>query len=322
MTELRGGGPRPPHRRGRFSGAGVSGAGGRRRSSPPGRRVLAPGLRLLARAFLLLPLLLAGATAAPAEAQSAETIMRRAVEAYERSVEDVEDYTVVQEVMGLATVTSHFVKREIDGHPVFVKAGEDGTGDAGPEGWGNPYRLFPALADRAHLEGTREEEGERVWALSVTDFSGLDASRMTPPQVPGEFHPERAVIHLDVDDYTIRRIFLEGRVDRDGEARDLEMDARFRDYRTVKGMPYPYELEITMKGMEAVMSPEEIEQARAQLREFREQMEQAPEDRRAMMERVLGPRLEELERMVESGEARITVRVQEMRVNEGPPEGG
>lgn len=268
---------------------------------------------LSALALLALP------RAAPA--QSGEEIMTKALEAYETRMEDVREYTVTQhvDVMGSVT-TNHFVKRMVDGHPVFVdtsQAGERGT----PRGWGNPYRLFPRLADRVELKGRGEMSGTPVWTLQTTDFSGLDLRRMTPERVPGEFRPRRLVLHIGTEDFAIRRLEMEGTVEREDESRPIRMDARFSDYRTEEGMLYPFRMQISIDGMSAVMSEKERRQARRQLRRIRSQLDSLDEQQRRMMEGALGSQIRQLQQIVESGKIDATVQVRSLRVNEPPRSG-
>lgn len=272
------------------------------------------------RAALLLPFLalpLAGA----GEAQSGREIMERALEEYESRMADVRQYTVTQhvDVMGSVT-TTHFVKRMVDGHPVFVDTSRARPGGRGtPEGWGNPYRLFPQLADRVELRGRTELEGTPVWALRVTDFSGLDLRGMTPEQVPGEFRPRQLVLHVGTEDLAIRRLQMEGTVEREDGSRPIRMDARFADYRSVEGMLYPFRMEISIEGMSAVMSEEERRRARRQLRRIRSQLDSLDEEQRRMMEGALGSQIRQLQQIVETGSIDATVEVQGLRVNEPPP---
>ena len=53
-------------------------------------------------------------------AQSADEVIRTALERYEQRVADVEDFTLIQEVNGMAMGPSYFEKQEKDGRTVFV----------------------------------------------------------------------------------------------------------------------------------------------------------------------------------------------------------
>lgn len=269
------------------------------------------GLALLLLAPLLLP-------AAPVAAQSASEVLNTALERYERGIEGIDDYTVTQEAMGFTT-TDTFVKQEVDGHPVFVSA--DATSDTAgalPQGWGNPYSMIPELASRAEMTGTTEIDGHETWVIEVTDMEGLDTGDMTPAEVEGEFRPRRMTFFLGTGDYLLRRMSLSGDLARqDGTTSPIDLDARFRDYRTVEGMPHPFEIRMHIEGIASSMSEEEMAQARRQLQQLRERMENMPQQQRDMMEQMMGPQIEQLESMVESGAVDVTVTVQEVKVNQG-----
>lgn len=270
----------------------------------------------LRRVSALLPLLLL--VASPAAAQSAEEVLNTALERYEEQIGGVDSYTVTQEVMGFTT-TNRFVKKEIDGHPVFVAAESAGDTATGlPEGWGNPYRMVPELAARAELVGTATTDGQESWVIEISDLEGLDFRGMTPSGVEGEFDPERLTFHVDRDELLFRRLGVKGQMTRgDGSARPIELDAAFRDYRTIEGMPHPFEIQVNVQGMSDAVSDEEMARAREQLEELRGRMEEMPEQQRQMMERMMGPQMEQLEKMVTSGTMDVTVQVKEVRVNEG-----
>lgn len=256
--------------------------------------------------------------AAPAAAQSAEEVLQTALERYEEQISGVETYTVTQEVMGFTT-TNRFVKREIDGHPVFVSEESASDTAAGlPEGWGNPYRMVPELASRAELAGTTTTDGQEVWVVEIADLEGLDFENMTPSEVEGEFRPRQLTFHVDTDDYLFRHLGLRGEMIRDdGTSQPIALDAAFRDYRTIEGMPHPFEIRVNIEGMSGAVSGEELARAREQLQELRSRMEDMPEQQRAMMERMMGPQMEQLEKMVTSGTMDVTVQVKEVLVNEG-----
>lgn len=267
--------------------------------------------RPLATALLVL------AAAVPLRAQSAPEIMESAVEAYEERIEGIRDYTVTQRVNVMPTpVTNRFVKRTRDGHPVFVRASDEEP-EEGPQGWGNPYQLFLEMADRAELEGSDTEDGHDVWTLTVTDFSGVDASRMTPAGARGEFRPERLTFRIDRESWVIRRLSVDGTMAAEGSEAPVEMTARFTDYRDRSGMLYPFRTDIVVEGMHAVMSPAERKRAQAQLRTLRARLDSLSASERERVEPRVRPQMEQLERAVEGGELEVTVEVQELRVNQG-----
>lgn len=280
----------------------------------PSPRLAAPLLCLLAA-----PAALDGG---PAEAQTGEAVMEKAVEAYEQRIRDIRSYTVTQrvDVMGRA-VTHRFVKRTEGGHPVFVPAADSADGRR-PRGWGNPYQIFLRMSDRARLQGRDSLEGRPVWTVSVTDFTGVDVDRMTPAGARGRFRPGKATFQLDAETFVIRRVVLEGAMEAGGESKPLSMTARFSDYRERGGMLYPFRTVYTVEGMDAVMSEEQRNQARRQLRRLRSKLDSLDEAERRRAESALGAKLEQLERTVESNRLDVRIEVEELTVDQGPADGG
>lgn len=264
----------------------------------------------------LLPLLLLAATATPSSAQSAGEVLERAIERHEAAIADVRDYTVTQEVMGFTT-TTRFVKKEVEGHPMFVPAdaGEEGEAPV-PEGWGNPYRMLPELASRAEITGNGSVEGHDTWVVEVESLEGLDFQGMTPAEVEGEFRPTALRVQVGKEDYLLRQVHLAGEVTTEGAgARPVAVTASLMDYRTIEGMPYPFMTRLHIEGLSGAMPQADQEEARRQLQQLREQMANMPEQQRKMMEEMMGSQLENLEKMVEGGAIDLTVRTTSVDVN-------
>lgn len=268
-------------------------------------------------AIVLAAAIVAATAPAPATAQSAGEILRTALERYEQRMEGIDTYRVTQRVMGMTT-TNRFVKTTMDGHPVFVQAGADSAVNRMPRGWGNPYRLFPRLADRAELVGNADVGGHRTWHVAVTDFQGLELDAMTPDRAAGEFRPQRLDLHLDTGNHAIRKLELQGKMVTDTASRALSLTAGFDDYREVQGMLHPFRVSIRVQGMSAALPAGELERARQQLQRVQQQIEQLPEDQREKARQAMGDQLEQLRRIVESGEVRTEVVVTDLQVNEGP----
>lgn len=278
-----------------------------------------PGLRSRSLAAVLLAVLLSG----PATAQTGEEIMQRAVEAYEERVADIEDYTITQQVdvMGQAPVTNRFEKRTRDGRPVFVPASGGGEDDA-PRGWGNPYEVFLSMADRAELQGRDTVGGRDVWTLAVDDFSGVDVGAMTPAGASGEFRPASATFRVDVESHVIRRLSMQGEMATGDGENPIRMTVRFSDYRDRQGMLYPFRTEITVDGMDAVMTAGERERAKRELRRIRARLDSLSEAERERIEPSVRPQIEQLERAVEEGRVEVAVVVQDLVVNQEEAGGG
>lgn len=270
-----------------------------------------------ATAALALAALLAAPAAAPA--QSAQEVLETAFERHEQRMEGVENYTVVQEVMGFEA-TTYFERVERDGHVFFVPRQQMGS-EAAQRAPENPYAALEELASRATLSGTEQVDGETVHVVEVTDLEGTELQRSMGGE--GEFDPEKATFLVDTDDYLVRGMRMRGTTTagQGGQAQDFSFDARFSDYREVEGMVHPFRVSVSVEGVGGQMTPEQRQQARQSLEQMRQQMENMSEQQRQMMERMMGDQMERVEQMLASGAMDFAVQVKELRVNEGPPSG-
>ena len=265
-----------------------------------------------AAARLLLPFAIVLALPVAAGAQSAEDILMTALEEYERRMEGIENYTIVQETMGFETELT-FERTEVEGRTVFLPAGEE---SASSGGIANFYRMYPKIAERARLEGTEDVDGERCHVVSIEDFSGLDLDQEMAMGERGEFVPKTGKLFVDADAHLIRKMEMEGEITSDGQTSPMSAVTVLSDYRETEGMLHPYQLHITATGLAAGMSEEEMEEARRGLAEMEENLEGMDPSQRAMVERMMGPQMERLRKMLDSGQFEITVTTKEVRVNE------
>lgn len=246
--------------------------------------------------------------------------MRTLLARYEQRMGDVRDYTVVHEVMGFESST-FFQRTEMEGHTLFVPRMETGS-DATRSALESPYVGMFELAERSRHEGFRDVGGERCHVVGVTDFRGTDLFGAGGATGMEDFEPEKATFLVDADDYLLRGVELKGTSTAGGEPREVTFRAEFSDYREVEGVVHPFRTSVSVRGMGQRMSPGERAQVRESLRRMRSRMEEMPERQRAMMEKLMAGGIEQMEKMTASGAVDFTVRVKEIRVDQGPPEGG
>lgn len=259
---------------------------------------------------------LAVLAAAPAavQAQSAKDVLETALERYEQRMEGVDNYTIVQQVMGFES-TTYMERVERDGHTIFVPRSQMGS-DAAKRVPQSPYTSIGKLAERARLEGTREVDGESCHVVVADDLEGTELAESFGQE--GSFQPKSITFLVDTDDYLVRQMHLEGTSTAQGEPQDVTFDAHMRDYRDVQGVVHPFRMDVSVEGMSGGMS----EQDRQQMKQAMEQMKNMPEQQRQMMEQMMGDQLEQMEQMLATGAMDFSVEVKEIRVNEGPPGGG
>lgn len=259
-----------------------------------------------------------------AGAQSAAEILNTALDRHEQRVAEIDNYTVIQNVAG-TRVPIYFEKRMKDGHAVFEpKVMVDHPVQApstDPEQQLGSAEMLVRISDRTRVAGTESVDGRMAWILQVDDASDLGLGS-------DGFTPSTLTIHLDQLDYVPLRMAVSGQMEVEGRSHAVTMKTKFEDYREVDGLLHPFRSSITLEGMSAMMDGVDPDEVRNQMAELRKQLEDMPPEQRRMMEEQMKnmPQMEQLmEQMaaMAAGEAmEMTVEVEEIRVNEGPPSEG
>ena len=259
-------------------------------------------------------LLVTAAVITPASvvvAESARDVLQAAVERNDKRLKGIENFTVVQEVMGFE-VTSYYEVRSVNGHSVAVA--KDDSADE----MAMPYAHFSEMAEHAHLQGTETIDGRKCYAIRVDDLSRFDLD----PEVGEEasdFRPTRGTFYLDREEYLLRKMEIEGEADHEGETVPVTMQMVLTDYRKIDGLVHPFVTEMAVRGLTSGLSAEEMAEARESLAAMKEKMADMPEDQREMMTAMMGEQMGRLEEMVNTGEMKMTMQVKEVRVNQGAP---
>ncbi len=257
---------------------------------------------------------------APVVAQSASDIVERMLAEYERRSEGVDNYTLIQEVMGFETV-AYFEKEITDGRPVFrlksTSAGGMTLGDSEDGSLDQIYTMGDELARKARYEGRDRIDGYDVHVLVMPDFEGMDFGRNMTPDA--DFEPKRGRIFLDVDTYAPRRMEFEGEMTNEQGVHEVTTSVEMGDYREVGGMLMPYRTVISIEGLGAAIDPE----TRAQFEQMQAELENMPPAQRRMVESMMAEQLDQFRAMMGGSDAPMTVEVmvREVLVNAGPPEG-
>jgi hypothetical protein len=257
-----------------------------------------------------------------ADTSGAAGILAEALARQEARMAGIDNYTVVQTVMGIET-TAYYEREVVDGRPRFraqvVSAGGQRV-PADPDEWEDLYDAFAAYADRTTLAGSETVDGHRTHVLVVDDFSRIPAVGARSEEMREvEFH--RATLHVDAEIFVLRRMVLDGVLRASGSDAPVTVVGRFEDHREVSGMIHPFRTVITAEGMTPDIPAAEVEEARRNLDEMRSRMASMPAAQREMMERMIRPQMEQLEGMLGGGGMEFVTEVREIRVNAGPPSG-
>lgn len=249
-----------------------------------------------------------------ADSRAAE-ILERAQQAYERSIEGIDDYVMVTD-----DGATYFEKAYDNGRPYFRthteidEWGEVEALSSGAEAEMWAPEMFEQFKKHARYEGRSEVDGYAVYVLFMEEMEALiyDDTEDIDDVL------EQVRIYIDEDNLVMRK--MEYRVEvimDDNTTRVIEPEIRFRDYRSIEGMMVPFETIMVVEGLSEMMTPEEREEAERSLREMERELEQMPEGQRRMVERMMGERLKELRDMLAADRVEYTQTVREVLVNTG-----
>lgn len=261
-------------------------------------------------------------SAAGATGQDAGAIIDRMLDAYEERTEGIDDYTLVQQVMGFETV-SYFVKEMDGGRPVFrlqeMSAAGGGVERSNPGGLDEIYAAGEDFKKNAAYVGRDEVDGQDVHVVALDDLraSAFGRSMAASDQ---NFVPTEGRLYLDVESYVPRRMVFAGELTNPEGVHQVTSTMDLLDYRDVDGMMVAYRTVMTVEGLAAAID----EEARAQFEEMERQLENMSPSQREIVESTMAEQLDQFRAMM-SGEDEamvVEVTVQEVRVNAGPPGGG
>ncbi len=241
-------------------------------------------------------------------AQSVADIVERMYDSYERQAAGVDNYTLVQSVLGIET-TSYFQKEVVDGRPVFMlrdsdtggfsfSLGDDQAGIGDFFLWGNE------LIEHGRYAGQEQIGTSAVHVLAVDDLSQLDIAQPTTPD-DMEFEPRTARIFVDDALMVPRRMEFVGDARTNTGPHEVTVRIDLENYLPIESLLVPYRTVVNIEGLGAAIDPE----MRAQLEEMERQLAAMPADQRQMMERMLGPQMEQIQQMMAGGGDAMTIEV-------------
>lgn len=256
----------------------------------------------------------------PASAQTPAEIVDRMVDTFERGAVSVQNYTVVQDVMGFRSEL--YYEREVqDGRPVFALKQSNTAGFAADLdddlGVADLYALAPELAEHARYGGTEQVDGTEAHVLLIDDLQVLDLVPAQPSE-DAEFRPRTGRILIDGALWVPRRMEFAGDLDTGDRVVEVTSVIDLLDYRSEQGLLLPHRTLVRMEGLGAAIDPD----MRAELDQMRRQLEELPAAQRAMVEEMFRGQIEQMEALLSGGDdAAMTVEVAvvEVRVNQGPP---
>jgi len=275
-------------------------------------------MSVLSRATPATLLLVAAWYPAGLTGQSAGEVFQRMLAEQDRRAARVENYTVVQEVMG-TTVTTYLVKDASGPHAVFrvrdmVVPGMDAAPFQSAEDMSaDLWSELGSLAEQARYVGRESVDGHAVHVVEVPDLSKAAAFREARQSPGGRLEARKGTFYVDGALWVPRRLVFEGRMTTEQRVADVTMTMDLQDYREVDGLLQPFSSTVRVTGM---VDPE----MQAQIREMKKQMAEMPESQRKMMEQMMQGQMGQMMNMMgDDGAMTFTSAVREVRVNGGPP---
>lgn len=265
------------------------------------------------------------ASAAASSAESARDIVDAAWEAQLGRWEGLDAYLVEQTVMGNAT-KQFFLRTVItndDGteRVMFVpsskpvlKSGCVETAaitDAMSNEAGDNSDYFRWFMEDAELVGEELIDDTATWHLRAENPGGTQTMN-------GQTVTIRSMsLWLSKDEYLPIKAKFAGESIIDGQSQPVTIETLHSDFRTVAGtrLHEPFRRVMRISGMTAGLDKEQIAEARAQLEKMQTQMANMPEAQRKMMEKMMGPQLETIRKLAESGSIETEILVNSITPN-------
>lgn len=264
-------------------------------------------------------------TCAESSAKTAKDILEAAWEMQVSRWDGLDSYLVEQTVMGQAS-KQYFVRTlvtdsvggervmflpapTIGSKPGCVNPVSPGEAAAGKGDASSEYMSW--FIDQAKLVG-EDSVGDQA-ALQFR-AEGIDQLQSMGDQ---EVTMKAMNIWLSKGEYLPLKVRMEGVATIDGEARPVEIDTLNSDFRTVSGshLNEPFRRTVNISGMFDSADSAQVAKAQKQIAEFEKQMAGMPASQREMMEKMMGPRLESMRRMNQTGGLETEILVTSITAN-------
>jgi hypothetical protein len=264
--------------------------------------------------LIAVAVLLAGAAAPAARAQSATDILERATNGAHGRAAGVNDYTVRMSLLSGTFTTFH--SRSSQSEPFRVSYAAQG-------GFAQSSTIL-AWADALLLmfQDSRAMRARRSWLSygGVDSVAGAPVYVVTatfPPTTPWAGASRPRTFTVKYDTVTLFPLRLEIVTER-RNLPDARTSVEFADYRPIQAvMQIPFTRRVVMTGLRDAYSPEAIAQMRQLVAGLRSELPQKPEPERALAARLA----DTLERVLEHDELVQDVTVTSAVANQGPPAG-
>jgi len=125
-------------------------------------------------------------------------------------------------------------------------------------------------------------------------------------------------LYFDDEHWVLRKMKFSTMAEiEEGDVRMIEPVIRMQDYRNINGLMIPFVTTISVHGLSEHLSEEEREQAMDALAELEKELEQIPEEQRAILEQMMGGQLDQLRQMLDEDMIEFVIEIKEVLVNVG-----
>jgi len=253
-------------------------------------------------------------------AQSSQEILDNMIEQYTNSIEDVETLMMVTRIEGFIETepdTTYYRKVMQDGFPTLQTVNSGSESPA--SNYYNVQENYDAIVENSTYEGTEEVNGRQAHVLFIEDVRALYNEMVTTPegQQQQQAEPQSGRMYIDAEDYIPIRMSFE--INYEGEYTG-SADMMMSDIRDVDGMLIPFKMEMKIAGISGSMSAEEMAETEQNIRDLEEQMKNASDLQKRIMERAVKPQLERLQKILEEGAMTMTTIIEDVQTNITIPE--
>jgi len=267
-----------------------------------------------------------------AGAMTADKVIENWIASYEKEMKDIKDITIINDHPQLDKYITYQKRTVINGRVVYKTRSEtemmgiksvsiyDGVyqwwvedGKLKKEKMDySPYQTVKNLKTaQVKYAGTEKIDGHETHILDIKDLNEMMGAEGMQ-KVSGRFW-------VDAKDWVIRKMEMDMEIeDEKGEKRPVKATIRMEDFRKVNGMLISYRTVMTMPVPGVLeLSPEEEQEMRKGLEEAQKALAEMSPEERAMMEKIMGPQIEMMQKMLAGGGIETVTVVKDVKVNTG-----
>ena len=258
-------------------------------------------------------------------AETAKDILEAAWAAQVSRWEGLDSYLVEQSEIGRSS-KRYFVRTTVvdsagDSRTMFLPAADAGlerdcvnpaSAAQVPAGKGDfSAEHLTWFMDAAQLVGEEAIDGKAAWQLRADDVDRLQAMSREEVSISS------MTMWLSKDGYLPLKMRMEGTTAMEGQSRPVTIEMLASDFRKVPGSQLlePFRRVVSISGITAGIGDDQVAEARKAMAEFEKQLAGMPESQREMMKSMMGPQLEQMRNLAQSGSIQSEILVESITAN-------